>query len=188
MEYLLGGQNKTMQAIDIFVQNYFSLTRASSLTEYMYICSYFFDVSAYSIIMVVLISYLIYLVRGVKYALLFLFSLSITAGLVYVLKIYFDIARPTDAVMSAFGQSFPSYHATIAVVFFVMLMYVFDDYLKPVFRIIFNSLCIFLIYMVAFSRIYLGVHWFSDVAGGILLGGLISYISVLVFRKSTASL
>jgi len=110
-------------------------------------------------------------------------SMLIQAIIVYLLKISFDINRPIGAVMNSFGKSFPSYHASAVTVFFVILMYIFDKNLKKYSRILFNTFCIIIIILVASSRLYLGVHWLSDVLAGVVLGIFISYISVLIFKK-----
>lgn len=172
-----------MNFIDINVKNYFALTRTSSLTEYMYLLSNIFDVSIYSFLVFICFAVLVYLFRGLKYSIFFITTIVSTAVLVYVLKVLFNVARPDGAVMFAFGQSFPSYHATISSVFFIILIYIFDDYLKSVMRFIFNFLCVFMIFAVSFSRIYLGVHWFSDVFAGVILGGFIVYFSIKIFRR-----
>ncbi len=103
--------------------------------------------------------------------------------MVLILKNLFDIARPLDGFITVLGNSFPSYHATSATIFFVMLIYVFDTYFKSFGKIIFNAVCISGILIVAFSRVYLGVHWLSDILFGIILGVLISYISVKIFKS-----
>jgi undecaprenyl-diphosphatase len=182
VEYLLGGQNN-MNFIDINVKNYFALTRTSSLTEYMYLLSNIFDVSVYSVLILFCFTILVYLFRGIKYSVFFLSTVVSTAVLVYVLKVLFNVARPDGGVMSAFGQSFPSYHATMSAVFFIILIYIFDDYLKSAIRFVFNFACIFMIFAVSFSRIYLGVHWFSDVFAGVILGGFIVYLSIKIFKR-----
>ncbi len=172
-----------MHSIDIFVQNYFSLARTPFATEFLYILTSLFNVSLYSALLTLFTTYLIYLVRNIRYAVLFLSSLAAGVIAVYFLKMFFNVARPTDFVFVAHGQSFPSYHATIASIFFIMLMYIFDDYFSSFFRIIFNTLSILAIFAIAFSRIYLGVHWVSDVVFGVLLGALVSYISIRLFRS-----
>jgi len=172
-----------MHSLDLFVQSYFSSIRSPGLTEYMYLLSSFFDVSVYSILVVFCFSYFIYLVRGARFAYLFVAALASGAVIVYILKIIFNTARPTDEVMAAFGTSFPSYHAAIATVFFVMLMYVFDTYFNAISRRIFNMLCVASLCLVALSRVYLGVHWLSDVIGGIALGVVVSYICIFGFKR-----
>ena len=172
-----------MNSLDIAISNYFSLIRTQPLTEFMYLVSTFFDVSFFTVLICLCVALLVYIIRGKKYSYLFLGVMMVQAGAVLFLKNIFNVARPTDAVINAFGQSFPSYHATAVTVFFTMLMYIFDSHFKTVGRIIFNSICVSLILLVVSSRIYLGVHWLSDVLGGVILGITISYLSVLVFKK-----
>ena len=157
--------------------------RSSGITEFMYMVSHFFDFSVYSILVFLLVAILIKIVRGIRYSIIFLSSIFLTGVSVLLLKILFNVARPSDSVISAFGQSFPSYHATVSTVFFIMLMYVFDRFFKSSGRILFNSICTASILLISFSRIYLGVHWFSDVIAGILLSILISYFSIKISKK-----
>lgn len=172
-----------MNSLDIIIEQYFSVIRTQSLTEFMYLLTTIFDVSAYSILICLCISVLVYILKGKKYSILFLLTILIQAIVVLALKNFFDVSRPAGAVMDAFGKSFPSYHATVSTVFFVMLMYIFDSYFKPFGRILFNTFCIFMILLVASSRLYLGVHWLSDVVAGVALGVLISYLSIIIFKK-----
>jgi membrane-associated phospholipid phosphatase len=172
-----------MWPIDISIQNYFVSARTSFMTESMYVITSVFDASVHFILVVLCVSTLIYLVRNLKYALLFFGALSFGAVLVFILKNIFDVTRPLDGFMSVFGQSFPSHHATSATIFFVMLMYVFDSYLGRFAKVTFNTFCVVCITLVAFSRIYLGVHWFTDVISGIILGVLISYFSIVIFKR-----
>lgn len=172
-----------MNFLDVLVNSYIASIRGLHLTEYMYLVSAFFDVSVLSILTTIMIAVLVKIIRGKKYAWLFFGSICASAIVAYLLKLIFNVSRPTDSVMQVFGPSFPSYHAVVATVFFVMLIYIFDDYLRGFWRVLFNTICIFLIFLVAFSRVYLGVHWLSDVSVGILLGCLLSYLAILIFRK-----
>ncbi len=178
---MLVGQNN-MHSIDLFIQQYFASVRTAGLTEVMYLVSTLFNFSIYFVLLSVCIALLICCIRNIRYMLLFVASLIAGGIIVYILKIILNVPRPEDAVYVAFGQSLPSYHAALVTIFFVMLMYIFDDYFPSLPRIIFNSICTSIILVVSFSRVYLGVHWFSDVIIGILLGSVISYCAIVVFR------
>lgn len=171
-----------MNSIDTFINSYFSLVRTSELTSLMYLLTIFFDVSVYTFYIFILTTIFISLTSTYKHAILFASAIFFTGILVYLMKVYFSVARPEDALVQVFGHSFPSFHATIATVFFAIIMYIFDKYLSPHLRIVFNSFSVFAILVVSFSRIYLGVHWFSDVFFGVLLGVIISYFFIIIFR------
>ena len=176
-----------MNSIDIFVQNYFSLIRTPHLTEFMYLLSDLFNPSVSLAIILVFVAFLIYLVRSWRYSVLFISTLSVGWFFVYLLKYFFDVSRPLGGVVEAFGQSFPSGHTTTATIFFVMLVYIFDNYLKTFQRTVFNTLCITSVFLVSFSRVYLGVHWVSDVVGGLILGAVVCYVFIVIFNRSKNS-
>lgn len=84
-------------------------------------------------------------------------------------KGFFDL--PRQAVIDAFRQKglsfgFPSGHASGAVALWGGLALIFRKralaWLAP-----------FMVALVAFTRLYLGVHFLADVLGGVLLGGLV---------------
>lgn len=172
-----------MQNIDTAVQSYVSLIRTQGLTQFFYLLTIYFDLTIYFVLIVLCVASLIYLFRNLRYTILFLGSLGVGAVVVYLMKGYFNVSRPPDALFTAFGQSFPSWHATMATIFFVMLMYTFDDLESHFVRICFNIFCVASIFLVAISRVYLGVHWVSDVSFGILLGCVISFANIHIFKR-----
>ncbi|WDC85721.1 phosphatase PAP2 family protein [Caloramator sp. mosi_1] len=66
--------------------------------------------------------------------------------------------------------SFPSGHTTAAFSIFTTLAFFF-----PYLSVLFISLAL----LVGLSRIYLGVHYPTDVAAGILIGSLFSYLTYI---------
>ena len=92
-------------------------------------------------------------------------SISLTYLITYILKFAFARARPNGTELSFLfnlpDYSFPSAHAGIA---FAMLPILNKEHPKQkIIWIIFVSL-------IAFSRIYIGVHYLSDVVTGALIG------------------
>ena len=77
------------------------------------------------------------------------------------------------------GYSFPSGHSMVSMTFYGIIIYlvyknVNDKYLKW----LLITLLSLLILAIGFSRIYVGVHYFTDVVGGFLLG--LAYLVIYV--------
>lgn len=78
------------------------------------------------------------------------------------------------------GYSYPSGHTISAVSFygFLIFLVVISSIVIPI-KIVLISLLGLLILVIGFSRIYLGVHYFSDVVGGILVS--LSYLLLYTY-------
>lgn len=93
----------------------------------------------------------------------------------YLLKIIIDRPRPIDAVILEDSASFPSGHATIAVAFYGFFAYLLFNNIKNIhtsqkYRASIILAGAVLIFLIGFSRLYLGVHYLSDVLAGYLVG------------------
>ena len=67
--------------------------------------------------------------------------------------------------------SFPSGHTMCSIVFYGFLIYVVSKFVKNVnIKRVINIILIIIIFLVPFSRLYLGVHFFTDIFGGMILG------------------
>ena len=88
------------------------------------------------------------------------------------------------------GYSFPSGHSTGPMVFYGFIIYLIIRSRFPlVAKWIVGIVLGLLIFLIGFSRIYLGVHYASDVIGGFLLGFAWLATNIAIFeitiRKNT---
>ena len=125
--------------------------------------------------------WLAWLVVGVGFAyvvlrrsfrpLLFLVVAAGGAGLIaHVLKVAIGRHRPPPSGVVVHGASFPSGHATGAAAAFGAVALVVVAGRAPATRRAGWALAVTIALAVAFSRVYLGVHWLTDVIGGLALG------------------
>jgi undecaprenyl-diphosphatase len=89
-----------------------------------------------------------------------------------LVKAAVDRARPhlPDPVAAAHGTSFPSGHAQAATVGCGILVLIFLPVVRRAGRIWLYAGAALVIALIGFSRIALGVHYVSDVVGGVVLG------------------
>lgn len=95
------------------------------------------------------------------------------AGLVIILmKMVYARVRPTlPHLVEALGFSFPSGHATGAMLIFGSLLIVISQRMnKGLGKQVLQTGLVALILLIGLSRIYLGVHYPSDVLAGFILG------------------
>lgn len=120
-----------------------------------------------------------------------LFLLLALAGAVVAIDVLKDLVErgrpPTRfAVSDASGLAFPSGHAALATVGFGALAYIHGAVVRWwSARVAIWAAAVTVTLLVGFSRVYLGVHWFSDVLGGYALGAVWLGIVVTAFGTST---
>jgi undecaprenyl-diphosphatase len=117
-----------------------------------------------------------------------LLILSLTLGLLseLLIKQIIHRIRPEDNLIFVTGYSFPSGHATMATIFFLILIYTFKDEIKnKILKYCFIVSSIILAVLVCLSRVYLNVHWFSDVLAGFILGIFWTTLLVIILKIYT---
>ena len=90
----------------------------------------------------------------------------------YIMKISFRRIRPPDPLVEKLHNfSFPSGHATSAFIFYGLLTYlVWKTDIPKIYKILLASIFILFSLLIGFSRIYLRVHYPSDVVAGFCIG------------------
>lgn len=126
---------------------------------------------------------LIILIKNKKIGLSIFANLVVITGLNQLLKRILQRPRPTEfRIVEETGYSFPSGHSMVSMAFYGYLIYLIYKYVKN--KYIKWSLIVLLsclIVGIGTSRIYLGVHYTSDVLGGFLISAsyLVIYISAV---------
>jgi undecaprenyl-diphosphatase len=100
-------------------------------------------------------------------------------------KALLDRPRPEPGLVDAGGAAFPSGHATQGGAFFVMLAFVLASVLPRPWRLPVAWVAVAIGVLSGLSRIYLGVHWATDVMGGFALG--LAWSCALLAARRTGS-
>ena len=133
-----------------------------------------------AIFIILLTVILITVIKNKKIGLSILTNLAIITILNQLLKRILQRPRPTEyRIIEESGYSFPSGHSMISMAFYGYLIYLIYKYVenKNVKWILISLLSV-LICFIGISRIYLGVHYTSDVLGGFLIS--ISYLVIYI--------
>lgn len=103
----------------------------------------------------------------------------------FILKELVARPRPADPLFAYVETSFsfPSGHATRAVAFFAFLLWITYDLLPLKWRKAATGVVAILILTIGFSRLYLGVHFPSDVIAGYLLGAVFVIVGIKITKR-----
>lgn len=162
---------------DVVVQGFMKVIEASWLTV---LSKAVVLVTEPMVLVVVslIIGLIVYFKKSRKEGLFFTAMILATGVLIKVAKEIFHRARPLDSLIAETSYSFPSGHATMAMVFFGMVGYLF--WKKGAWSRIVLALIVLLI---GLTRLYLRVHWFSDVFAGYVFGAVILGLGIWLYKK-----
>lgn len=109
------------------------------------------------------------LVKNKLYSYILIVNYAVIGLITFIVKSIIMRPRPLVALIEIpLSYSFPSGHTLTSIFFYILLWYLItlnkNNKIKIPLFILFSLLAI----LVSFSRIYLGVHYFSDVMGGII--------------------
>lgn len=98
-------------------------------------------------------------------------------------KIWLHRSRPLFSAVSEISFSFPSGHATIVVVFYGYISYILTKLFPVKHHPWLISVNIALIILVGLSRLYLGVHYLSDILAGYFVGAIFLFLGIKLTEK-----
>lgn len=133
-----------------------------------------------AIFLAVLTIILFILIKNKKIGVSIFSNLAIITALNQLLKNILQRPRPTEyRIIEETGYSFPSGHSMISMAFYGYIIYLIYKYVKNKYIKWFSIVLLsILICSIGISRIYLGVHYTSDVLGGFLIS--ISYLVIYI--------
>lgn len=109
--------------------------------------------------------------RAWRTAAYWLVAIAGASALNTAIKVALHRARPGELLYSGWSAfSFPSGHSTVNVVLYGFLAFLIARDIRPAWRLAVALGAATLIFLIAFSRLYLGAHWLSDVLEGLAFG------------------
>ena len=136
-----------------------------------------------SLVLVLITLLILFLIKERHYGVLIGINLGTVALFNNVLKLLIRRKRPTIfPIIEEIGYSFPSGHSMVSMAFYGFIIYlIYKKVRNKKTKCFLISLICVLIILIGISRIYLGVHYPSDVMAGFLIGisYLILYISIV---------
>ncbi|QIL46059.1 phosphatase PAP2 family protein [Vagococcus coleopterorum] len=176
---------ETLTAFDQPVAHFLQQTITQTKTETFKTITFFGNVATISILLL-LITILLILFKRYSEAIWLVFNTAIGSGLGnYLVKFLYHRPRPlTEHLVPADHYSFPSGHAMASILFYGSLIIVIQLIMSASsFKKIIQSLLVILILLIGWSRIYLNVHYPTDIIGGYLLGSAWLIATLPIFTK-----
>ena len=130
------------------------------------------------IFLILLSIILFFIFKNKKYGLLSFCNLVFIVLLNQGLKLLFERPRPIEwMLIEESGYSFPSGHAMVSAAFYGILIYlIWQTNIDKKYKIIWTVILSILILLIGLSRIYLGVHYASDIIAGFTIS--LSYVII----------
>ena len=143
--------------------------------------NFFIIISDYGIVLGVIVTLIVIFLKIPKFAMIESgLNILLIALLNFIIKISFQRIRPDWRIIPITGYSYPSAHTMISTVVYGYFIYLTNHYINNRYlKFTIYSLSIIMMLLIGFSRIYLGVHYASDV----LAGYLISFIFLIIITS-----
>lgn len=167
--------------LDSFVYDFISKYITNNLTTIFKYLTYLGS----AVVVIGITIFVLIFFKNKKYALYMSLNLIIITTFQYILKNIFLRNRPVDInLIEESGYSFPSGHSLTAMAFYGFIIYlIYISNITKKYKIIFITIFSIFICITGLSRIYLGVHYFTDVLGGFTFSLFYLIIFTSVIKK-----
>lgn len=169
----------TLTNLNIPLHHFFNSIRTLNIDRAMIIVSSLGDKKLLILPTLLVFSWLCYCRRW-RAALHWVAFLGITVVFIALIKSLVHSPRPF--LMNHEG-SFPSGHTTIAVMFYGALAYFATNRRPQRLHWLIYSIVISLIALIMISRLFLDMHWLTDIIGGALLGSLCLIAMIISYQR-----
>ncbi len=128
----------------------------------------------------ILIVCILFFIKPIKNGIYAAGGLGLGACINIIIKNVIRKGRPAfPLIEKSISYSFPSGHAMCATIFYgVILYFIIKESRNKYFKVFSTIFFLILITLISFSRIYLGVHYFTDVIMGIVFGIIVLIIII----------
>jgi PAP2 family protein len=184
--FLSQGYTNILKPFDLKIISYIQSLENEYLTVFYKMITIIADTYQSAIITILLVTFL-YFKKHYREA-LFLAITMTTCGLAMpLLKNIFSRERPNFyRLIEISGYSFPSGHTTSATTMYLTLAIILLSIMKKLNKYFVFSIAVLGIVIIGGSRIYLGVHYPTDVMAGICLGiSIVSTVYCLYYSNSS---
>lgn len=155
--------NDLMTQIDIRLSKFFFYFRDIKLINLFLFISYFWT-QAIVILISIILTFILFLKWKINEIIWLITSVWVTSLIVIISKNIIARSRPELRIYNESGYSFPSFHATISVVLYGFIIWLFfRKTIKWKTRINYIYIWIITSLLIWLSRLYLNVHYLSDV-------------------------
>ena len=168
------GSGAAISNLDISVASLARESRNAPADEIMTVITMLGDTVVMTALAVTII---LWLVWRKAYRAAWAAGIAIAATKLFELALKYGVhrARPTELAYAGASQySFPSGHATMAAVIFGILAVLVSHAMGRWARAVVYAVCAAAVVAIAYSRIYLGAHWLTDVLAGLLFGAVMT--------------
>ncbi|NSL50649.1 phosphatase PAP2 family protein [Calidifontibacillus erzurumensis] len=165
---------KELERFDSAVTTFIQLFQSDPMTKWMVFFSTIGSYKVQYVIFFALAAFYFFVRKNKFYMLLLFVNLFGVRLLNRMLKVLFERPRPDiEKLVDVSGLSFPSGHAMNSLGFYGFIAYIIYQELRErtFFAWIVPVVFSVIIFIIGLSRIYLGVHYPSDVLAGFLAGG-----------------